>query len=188
MTYRVLNTCANSWVVMISFRSKPSYNFFYCDFLGRLAIAGLCVFKTQFWRRQTRGRLCIWLLIVVREKVVFTSSAQVLKMPAKFTIHFTAGGLMAIWWQSSTWGPNDTSTASQIRPKPLFHSSHPTTSDYLYRPSSGNPLSSIFKLMKQSPQSLIFVYPKLTRHADTSLKNMWNLSSDGKSEEKYQAL
>jgi hypothetical protein len=35
-------------------------------------------------------------LIVVREKVVFTSSAQVLKMPAKFTIHFTAGGLMAI--------------------------------------------------------------------------------------------
>jgi hypothetical protein len=82
-----------------------------------------------------------------------TSSVQVLMMPARYTTRSTAGGLMAIWSQSSTLVPNDINIVSQIQSKQFFHYSHPTVSDNLCRQSSGNNLLSILKLMKQNSKS-----------------------------------
>ena len=120
--------------------------FFFLNFIERLEILGQYAFKMLFWRKQIKGKSCIWPLIGVHEKAVSTSSAWVRMMPEKFITRSTAGGLTAIWWRSSTYGLKDTNIVSRIQLKLLSLCSHPTTSDYLCRPNSGNPLWSIFKL------------------------------------------
>ena len=123
--------------------------FFFCNFIGRLEIFGHYAFKILFWRKQTeKEKSCIWPLIGAHEKVVSTSSALVQMMPKMFITRSMAGGLTVIWWLSSTYGPRDTNIGSQIRLQLLSLCSHPTTSDYLRRTSSGSPLLTIFELTK----------------------------------------